>query len=272
MWLCTVTLRMNNCKQSIKFKIIPRLPISEAFMLFALLKVETCQEKKKSAGNRLWPGVLPVAPERCGLKSPRAHFLHKAMQFASCRLSTSVGIRSLWNAARKNQQNQQNCTSSCVTKCIWSRVIIWPGLYTNTERGMGDWCSYQETSSRYPLKWAAKVWQRPLRPSKCTFSAESASPYVLPEKQTSGRCMVSLVQERSSAKRHWNSSWRQWLSKALYFWRDWNITQEISVSLAKEIPNALSGRSFCHDVTEDLPETSNYEIFALRNRWHPEQY
>lgn len=57
MWLCTVTQRMNNCKQSIKFKIIPRLPISEAFMLFALLKVETCQEEKIS-----WEQALAWSP------------------------------------------------------------------------------------------------------------------------------------------------------------------------------------------------------------------
>lgn len=51
MWLCTVTQRLNNCKESIKFQIISSLPFSEVFVLFTLLKVETCQEKINQLGT-----------------------------------------------------------------------------------------------------------------------------------------------------------------------------------------------------------------------------
>lgn len=40
----------------------------------------------------------------------------------------------------------------------------------------------------------------------------------------------------------------------------WNIAQEVSVSLVKQIPNVLLGSSIGHSITEDLPEISNYEV------------
>lgn len=81
--------------------------------------------------------------------------------------------------------------------------------------------------------------------------------------------MVNLVQEHSPAKGHLKLKLKTVIKPSLILLKglkiQCNITQEINVSLAKDIPNALSG-SFGHGITEDLPETSNYEIFVLRNR------